>query len=159
MGHALDQVHDGRLAMTDERIKIFTVAHVPRELGQAWLQHLRDFDAAHPDCHFNVLGDAPNFTTGEMAELLRVHPELPVQEIINHGWLPRWSMPDAPAVHYLHYGLPLCRFTRNLPNEWPVGHTWVGITDANARNDVTCPGCIANVEHVETIPREWETEG
>lgn len=35
-----------------EKVKIFTVAHVPPALEQAWLQHLRDFDTAHAGCHF-----------------------------------------------------------------------------------------------------------
>ena len=63
--------------------KIHTTSHVPVELRQAWLQHLRDFDTAHPGCHFEVLIDTPStVTVGEMIETLRVEPELSVVEII-----------------------------------------------------------------------------
>jgi hypothetical protein len=62
--------------------KVFTVAHVPNELRQAWLQHLRDFDTAHPGCHFEVMADAPDASVAEMVELLRVEPGLTFQEII-----------------------------------------------------------------------------
>jgi len=34
---------------------IHTKAHVPAELAAAWLAHLRDFDNAHPGCHFEVV--------------------------------------------------------------------------------------------------------
>jgi hypothetical protein len=40
-------------------VKIFTCAHVPPSLEQKWLQHLRDFDAANPGCHFEVGVDGP----------------------------------------------------------------------------------------------------
>ena len=63
-------------------VKIFTIAHVPRELEQRWLQHLRDFDTAHPGCHFEVLADAPDATFGEMIEMLRVNPGLSVMQIV-----------------------------------------------------------------------------
>ena len=39
-------------------MKIFTVAEIPDELAQDWLQHLRDFDTAHPGCHFQVVADS-----------------------------------------------------------------------------------------------------
>ena len=63
-------------------LKIFTVAHVPDELANDWLQHLRDFDQAHPGCHFEIMLDAPTKTVREMAELLRVDPELSFTEIL-----------------------------------------------------------------------------
>lgn len=62
--------------------KIFTVAHVPPELHQAWLQHLRDFDVAHPGCHFEVAIDGPpDVSLAEMVEVLRVNPGLTFQHI------------------------------------------------------------------------------
>lgn len=63
-------------------IRIFTIAHVPEELHQAWLQHLRDFDSAHPNCHFEVLADAPKATWAEMVEALTVDPALTFQQVI-----------------------------------------------------------------------------
>lgn len=68
--------------MSEPRTKIFTVAHLMPGLEQAWLQHLRDFDVAHPGCHFEVAADAPDKTLAEMVELLRVNPELTFQQIM-----------------------------------------------------------------------------
>jgi hypothetical protein len=63
------------------RTKIFTIAHVPPELEQAWLQHLRDFDVANPGCHFEVGIEAPEATLQEAIERLRVEPGLTFTEI------------------------------------------------------------------------------
>lgn len=62
--------------------QIFTVAYVPNELAQRWLQHLRDFDVKNPGCHFQVLRDGPKLSFHEMIEQLRVEPELTVTKII-----------------------------------------------------------------------------
>ena len=62
--------------------KIFTVAHVPTELEQAWLQHLRDFDVAHPGCHFEVaLEPPPDVPIADMVEMLRINPSLTFTKI------------------------------------------------------------------------------
>lgn len=37
-------------------MRIACVADVPDELAQEWLQHMRNFDIAHPGCHFEVRG-------------------------------------------------------------------------------------------------------
>ena len=58
-------------------MKIFTVAHMPDDLQQAWLQHLRDFDTAHPGCHFEVgMEGGPDISVEEMIRRLRVEPAL-----------------------------------------------------------------------------------
>jgi hypothetical protein len=57
-------------------VKLFTVATVPPELAQAWLQHLRDFDTAHPGCHFEVMADLPDKPLMEIVDMLRVNPSL-----------------------------------------------------------------------------------
>jgi hypothetical protein len=63
-------------------MKVFTIAEVPDELEQKWLQHLRDFDVAHPGCHFQVMADAaPNVSVADMVERLRVEPALSFTEI------------------------------------------------------------------------------
>jgi hypothetical protein len=49
--------------------KIVTVAHIPQGLEHEWLQHLRDFDTAHPGCHFKVLADT-TATEAEVTEML-----------------------------------------------------------------------------------------
>jgi hypothetical protein len=57
--------------------KIFTRAHVPEALVQKWLQHLRDFDTANPDCHFEVCVDASDDKPlDEIVRMLQVEPEL-----------------------------------------------------------------------------------
>lgn len=62
--------------------KIFTIAHVPPELRRAWLQHLRDFDVAHPGCHFEVAIDVPETSLAEMVKELQLNPALTFQQII-----------------------------------------------------------------------------
>lgn len=62
-------------------VKISTVAHIPDDLAHAWLQHMRDFDTAHPGCHFQVLCDAPSFELGQMIEVLNISPSMDVLEI------------------------------------------------------------------------------
>jgi hypothetical protein len=65
---------------------IFTRAHVPPELEQAWLQHLRDFDTAHPGCHFEVMIDgSEGLPFAEMIERIKVEPALTFQQIFERG--------------------------------------------------------------------------
>lgn len=45
-------------------------------------------------------------------------------------------------IHILHYGLPRCRFSSDLPVHWPEGHRWVGFDDMCK---ATCPACIRSV--------------
>jgi len=63
------------------KTKIFTIAEVPHGLEQAWLQHLRDFDTAHPDCHFVVAADALTHSMAEMVDMLKIEPGLTFQQI------------------------------------------------------------------------------
>lgn len=58
--------------------KIYTAADVPDDLMQQWLQHLRDFDIAHPGCHFQVFADVPDMPVGQVIEMLQVSPSLNV---------------------------------------------------------------------------------
>ena len=59
-------------------MKIYTMAEVPDELRQAWLQHLRDFDAVHPGCRFEVLADAPGIAAEVLEAALRgIEPGFP----------------------------------------------------------------------------------
>jgi hypothetical protein len=50
--------------------KIVTVAHIPEALEGQWLQHVRDFDVAHPGCHFEVLADSP-LTVAEITDMFK----------------------------------------------------------------------------------------
>lgn len=65
------------------RVKSLMAAHVPQELLQQWLQHVRDFDTANPGCHFEIVMDAPNLSIAEMIEKLRIDPELTITEVID----------------------------------------------------------------------------
>lgn len=71
-------------------IKIFTVAHLPEELSQAWLQHLRDFDTAHPGCHFEVGIDGPEESMSQMIDRLQVEPKLDFTQIFGRT---KWTEP------------------------------------------------------------------
>jgi hypothetical protein len=62
-------------------VRVFTIANVPDDLAQAWLQHLRDFDVAHPGCHFEVAADAPDLTLAQAVELVRLSPDLTFKQI------------------------------------------------------------------------------
>jgi hypothetical protein len=73
-----------------ERIKIFTVAHVPPDLEKAWLQHLRDFDTAHPGCHFEVGIDGPDEPLESMVDRLTVDPGLTFMKIFDRT---KWVKP------------------------------------------------------------------
>ena len=57
--------------------KVFTIATMPEELAQKWLQHLRDFDMGHPGCHFEVMVEPPaDIELVDAVRALRVDPEL-----------------------------------------------------------------------------------
>lgn len=42
------------------------------------------------------------------------------------------------SVHALRGGLPLCRFSDDVPRDWPEGHRWTDIADVD---HVTCTEC------------------
>ena len=42
------------------------------------------------------------------------------------------------TIHVLHHGFALCNM-RGVPSDWPEGHRWVRLEDADA---ATCGGCI-----------------
>lgn len=62
------------------KIKIFTLAQVPAGLANKWLQHLRDFDTANPDCHFEVMADTPDLSLAEIVKIITVNPPMKFQE-------------------------------------------------------------------------------
>jgi hypothetical protein len=67
--------------------KIFTIAEVPDDLDAAWLQHLRDFDTAHPDCHFQVISESDADSTMDelQAKFASISPSFPFQRIFKRG--------------------------------------------------------------------------
>jgi hypothetical protein len=62
------------------KVKIFTVAELPAELAQAWLQHLRDFDSTHPDCHFQAFADTPEINMAEAIKMVTITPGLTFEQ-------------------------------------------------------------------------------
>jgi hypothetical protein len=63
-------------------VKIIAQCDIPDKLANAWLQHLRDFDAAHPGCHFEVMMQSGRTVpVREMVESLKVEPELSIEEV------------------------------------------------------------------------------
>jgi hypothetical protein len=66
-------------------LKIFTIAHVPDSLAQAWLQHMRNFDDQHEGCHFEIAADAPNLTIAEITEIIKINPQLTVEQIFRRN--------------------------------------------------------------------------
>ncbi len=66
-------------------MKVFTRAHIPPELEQKWLQHIRDFDVENPGCHFEVMIDAPDQPLAEMVERLQVEPKLTFSQIFERN--------------------------------------------------------------------------
>jgi hypothetical protein len=63
-------------------MKILAQCEIPDKLANAWLQHLREFDAAHPGCHFEVMMQSGRTVpVREMVETLKVQPELSIEEV------------------------------------------------------------------------------
>lgn len=63
------------------RVKIFLLAQVPAGLANAFVQHMRDFDTAHPDCHFEVAADVPDMPLADVVEMVWVNPALTFAEV------------------------------------------------------------------------------
>lgn len=61
---------------------ILTLAHVPGDLHNAWLQHLRDFDTAHPGCHFSVIVDGGTKSVMEMVKTLNIKPPFDFMTVV-----------------------------------------------------------------------------
>jgi len=50
---------------------VFVQAHVPDELQEKFMQYVRDFDAAHPGCHFEIAMVNESMTLPEMVKALQ----------------------------------------------------------------------------------------
>lgn len=53
------------------------------------------------------------------------------------------SVPDQKTVHALLEGLPLCRFSTDVPANWPKGHV---STDPSDETNINCPACCIVAE-------------
>lgn len=66
------------------------------------------------------------------------------------------EQPPGPlrCIHFLHHGLPLCGFTREIPLNWPSGHRWVRVDDAEAgAHPLMCQVCLALACMTESTKR------
>lgn len=79
------KIHDATIAHAIdshfEHAQTFIRAHVQVAYLREFLQHIRDFDRAHPGCHFEIAADAPDKPLAEMVEMLRVDPALSFSKI------------------------------------------------------------------------------
>jgi len=57
------------------------LGHVPDDLVQKWLQHLRNFDTAHPGVHFAVVMGGGDITMEDMATMLRHNLDPPFPHV------------------------------------------------------------------------------
>jgi hypothetical protein len=55
-------------------VKIVIKADVPAEALNDWLQHVRDFDTAHPGCRFQASIDALDMPMDQAIEMLKIDP-------------------------------------------------------------------------------------
>ena len=62
--------------------KLVITATVPDAAVRALMQAIRDFDSAHPDCHFQIAANAPEMTTEEMCAALDVTPPFPFRDVL-----------------------------------------------------------------------------
>ena len=63
------------------QVKVFMLAHLPADQANAFMQHIRDFDTAHPDCHFEIAADVPDTPLAEVLEMLRVNPAMTFTDV------------------------------------------------------------------------------
>ncbi len=88
--------------------------------------------AYHHDGSWRECGAAICLSTVHvLRELGLPAPDVPVLPASPHA---------QPRIHVLHRGFPLCRFTREMPGQWPTGELWVHKEDAA---QATCETCRA----------------
>jgi hypothetical protein len=68
--------------------KTFLIAHVPAGLEKAFIQHVRDFDVAHPGCHFEIGLESPDVSLAEAVEMLRINPGLTMSDVFERAKKP-----------------------------------------------------------------------
>jgi hypothetical protein len=65
------------MTTNNKPLTLTIVATLPPELAEAWLQHVRDFDAAHAGCHFHIVADV-DLPTAQILDILQhLDPPLP----------------------------------------------------------------------------------
>jgi hypothetical protein len=65
-----------------DRVKSFVIAELPAELVSAFLQHIRVFDAEHPDCHIEFAADLPKVSVAEAVKMISINPRLSFETVL-----------------------------------------------------------------------------
>jgi hypothetical protein len=64
-------------------MKIVTIVELPHDLIQSWLQHVRDFDIAHPSkCEFSAIAHAPDMSVKELNDMINTSPPFAIRKIL-----------------------------------------------------------------------------
>jgi hypothetical protein len=58
------------------------------------------------------------------------------------------------VVHVLFHGFALCQFDLHVPREWPAGHRWVDVFDAEKL--ATCEPCKKKAKEFPSLDRQQE---
>jgi hypothetical protein len=58
------------------------------------------------------------------------------------------------TIHILHGGLPLCRFSTEVPGNWPEGHQWVGLNVLSMSFPEGTRLCMRCAEESKKFPYE-----
>jgi hypothetical protein len=114
--------------------KAFIIAHLPPELQQEWLQHVRDFDTAHPGCHFEIGVDLPPDAPpiAEAVDMLRVDPALTFTKIYER----KAASAPGPGAGSLRTKLVLLLASLEMLGETEMGHlTYAQASQFHAATD------------------------
>jgi len=60
---------------------VICLGHLPDELVEKWLQHLRNFDNAHSGVHFSVAMGGGDITMEDMAKMLQHNLDPPFAHV------------------------------------------------------------------------------
>jgi hypothetical protein len=97
-------------------MKILAQCEIPDELANAWLQHLRDFDTAHPGCHFEVMMQSGRTVpVREMIAELTVAPALTIEQVFARkgGTLPAAPKPATAGPDLMPFERAAIAIRRN----------------------------------------------
>ena len=66
-----------------DKVKVYFSGELPHSLLHLFVQHVRDFDAAHTDCHFEIMGNSEGQVAEEEMKRLfdSIDPPFPYRQI------------------------------------------------------------------------------
>ncbi len=59
---------------------------------------------------------------------------------------------ETTTFHIVSQGLPLCRFSGEIPERWPTGHRFISLTQEENYDRVNCPLCRERLESRKKSP-------